>query len=284
MTTMIVLEGFDSLNDAKHASETNNAPRWKWFCAPDSWNTNNNSDNDAQTEHRQQREGRDGKWYLLTNNDNNDNPTALVIYPAAKKDFWQKTYYDPLLIKDDGAFLYTTLSSKIYYTLETVFQLHAYQQFDQAGLCIRLDTHHWIKTGIEVVDDIPRLSCVVTNDYSDWSTQTWSSSHTNQPASTQQQEQPHDTTETKQPIIVDCQLRVHCRGSSFVVQAYFAESDSWEFIRIAHLPVLENNHSSFQAGIFACCPEDQKGGHAIFRSVSISEGSSFDHNADGNLE
>lgn len=30
-------------------------------------------------------------------------------------------------------------------------------------------------TGIEVVDGEPRLSCVVTNKFSDWSTQPWTS-------------------------------------------------------------------------------------------------------------
>jgi len=48
-----------------------------------------------------------------------------------------------------------------------------FTQFDQAGICIRLDSEHWLKTGIEVVDEKPRLSCVVTNGYSDWSTQSW---------------------------------------------------------------------------------------------------------------
>jgi regulation of enolase protein 1 (concanavalin A-like superfamily) len=38
---------------------------------------------------------------------------------------------------------------------------------------VRIDSEHWLKTGIEVVDGIPRLSCVVTNGFSDWSTQSW---------------------------------------------------------------------------------------------------------------
>ena len=38
---------------------------------------------------------------------------------------------------------------------------------------VYFDEEHWLKTGIEVVDGIPRLSCVVTNKYSDWSTQPW---------------------------------------------------------------------------------------------------------------
>ena len=45
--------------------------------------------------------------------------------------------------------------------------------FDQAGLMIYFSETHWLKTGIEVVDGIPRLACVVTNNFSDWSTQGW---------------------------------------------------------------------------------------------------------------
>ena len=50
-------------------------------------------------------------------------------------------------------------------------------QFDQAGLVVYFDEDHWLKAGIEVVDGIPRLSCVVTNKFSDWSTQQWSSAN-----------------------------------------------------------------------------------------------------------
>ena len=57
--------------------------------------------------------------------------------------------------------------------VETSFTLDPRRQFDQAGLVVRLDSEHWVKTGIEVVDGVPRLSCVVCNVYADWSTQVW---------------------------------------------------------------------------------------------------------------
>jgi regulation of enolase protein 1 (concanavalin A-like superfamily) len=34
---------------------------------------------------------------------------------------------------------------------------------------VYFDEKHWIKAGIEIIDDIPRLSCVVTNENSDLS-------------------------------------------------------------------------------------------------------------------
>ena len=38
-----------------------------------------------------------------------------------------------------------------------------------AGIMLRADEKHWIKTGIEYVDGVQNLSAVVTHDYSDWS-------------------------------------------------------------------------------------------------------------------
>ena len=55
--------------------------------------------------------------------------------------------------------------------MEVTFELTPVRQFDQGGLFVRFDKEHWIKAGIEVVDGTPRLSCVVTNGHSDWSTQ-----------------------------------------------------------------------------------------------------------------
>jgi len=38
---------------------------------------------------------------------------------------------------------------------------------------VYFDDKHWLKAGIEIIEDIPRLSCVVTNENSDLSVQTW---------------------------------------------------------------------------------------------------------------
>ena len=100
------------------------------------------------------------------------------VLPAVRvwqKVFWRKTYYEPLLVKDDGSVYYSLIrQNDLPVTIETSFTLTPKAQFDQAGIMIRLDPEHWIKTGIEVVDEKPRLSCVVTNSFSDWSTQHWS--------------------------------------------------------------------------------------------------------------
>ncbi|GAX21483.1 hypothetical protein FisN_10Hh063 [Fistulifera solaris] len=219
--------------------------RLHWRCAPDSWSPTTD------------REGCDGSWRVEDN--------KLIIYPAAKKDYWRKTYYEPVLLKDDGAVLeYAGLNADQHYTVEAKFDLVAAAQFDQAGIFIRCDPEHWIKTGIEVVDGTPRLSCVVTNEFSDWSTQHWESFR-------------HLTPDTI--LVQDVEMRVHCRGTSFVVEAKMGIK--FDFIRIANLRVSADK---FAAGVFACCPEDQKGGFATFHEFRVVEGSVMDHNADGNHE
>ena len=210
-----------------------------------------------------------GGWWKIDDD-------KLLIAPTAKKDFWRKTYYEPLLVKDDGSFLYQLVSEKdLPVTIETSFSLTPKAQFDQAGIIIRLDADHWIKTGIEVVDEQPRLSCVVTNGFSDWSTQ-----HASEPG---------------------IKIRVHLlpqHGGSFVVEAAPRGSDEWSFIRIAHMSVNSNDKSmndnkvvknsyhgekappgTLMVGIFAACPVDQLGMIATFDDISITKGSAFVHDA-----
>lgn len=261
----VLLEGFDSL------AETNGANSLKWYCAPDSWTVSKDS-----------REGRGGAWDLLA-----DSP-SLRVTPPAKKDFWRKTFYDPILLKDDGPVAYMELNTTQWYTLTTSFTLTAVSQFDQAGLYLRLDAEHWIKTGIEVVDQEPRLSAVVTNVYSDWSTQPWSDYSTT------------TTGNNETAVVVQCQLRLHVRGSNVVVEAkqHGGQKSEWQFIRIAHLNTgivypgdpIKPTKGAFKgptpprgklwAGVFSACPVDQQGTFADFHDLQVMAGSSFDHNAD----
>jgi regulation of enolase protein 1 (concanavalin A-like superfamily) len=226
----------------------------------------------------------DGNWQRTTQIERgDDHPHKLILVPPSRKDYWRRTYYEPLLIKDDGPFLYKSLQYPVqeaeassdeakkkkmdsYFTVETTFDLVASAQFDQAGIMIRGDHKHWIKTGIEVVDRKPRLSCVVTNnDYSDWSTQMYHQGIISES---------DDQDETSPVQVEKVQIRVHCRGKSFVVEAKV--DDEWQFIRIAH---MELPSDQLWVGIFACCPIAQSGGKATFSSFSVRRGSSFDHHA-----
>ena len=42
-------------------------------------------------------------------------------------------------------------------------------QYDHAGLMLRLDETNWIKCSVELVDGVPHAAVAVTRDYSDWS-------------------------------------------------------------------------------------------------------------------
>jgi len=250
----------------------------QWYCAPDSWGPFQDDDDDDDTNdndnnNNDKREGRDGSWLI------DQDMNRLTIYPPAKKDYWRKTYYRPIMIKDDGPFLHndpmeSILDTSGYYTVTTVFDLTATRQFDQAGIMVRIDAEHWLKTGIEVVDGKARLSCVVTNHgYSDWSTQPWYG-----PTVTTNGDNRTGTALHVQKV----PIRVHWRAGSVVVESKLSDkgimNTSWDFIRIAHLEI--NDATAFQAGVFACTPVDQQGGHAIFYDVTIQRGSHVEHNAD----
>jgi regulation of enolase protein 1 (concanavalin A-like superfamily) len=270
----------------------------RWYAPPHAWPLASSSLSSAHeegaSESKEEEEGRGGSWGLRSVQDAEDGEEVTIIlklHPPAKKDFWRKTYYDPVLVKDDGPFLFYELDASERYTVEASFVLTARAQFDQAGIMIRLDHEHWIKAGIEVVDLVPRLSCVVTNAYSDWSTQPW---HTYEETAF---EDPQSGDKAR-AVVVTARVRVHCRQGSFVVEAY--ADNHWEFIRICHLsrgtkavddPLQEHPNviSAWQgppapdgtlwAGVFGACPV-RVGAEIEFRHFSIVKGSEFDHNAD----
>ena len=169
-----------------------------WLNEPGTWNAAKGEELESQ-----------GSWKIF------EDDQKLSLRPDSKKDFWQKTYYKPLLIKDDGPCYLRKVPAGMELTMEVFFTITPFRQFDQAGLMVRFDETHWLKTGIEVVDGIPRLSCVVTNGHSDWSTQKWEE--------------------------LSCRLRVTQKGDgAYVVEAHMSASQEqstsesgFNFIRIA---------------------------------------------------
>jgi regulation of enolase protein 1 (concanavalin A-like superfamily) len=188
------------------------------------------------------REGRDGSWAIQEDG-------SLMLRPPAKKDFWRLTYYDPPFIKDDAPSLLAEILFKEF-TVETSFTILPKSTFDQAGILLRVDSQNWVKTGLEVVDGIPRLSCVVTHGNSDWSTTVWEST----------------TLRIRTSVVRD----------SVAVESF--KNNEWNLVRIAPF----STNSIVRGGIFAACPEDQRGCEVIFRDFSVQKGTTFNHNADGN--
>ena len=171
---------------------------------------------------------------------------GLLIHMDAKHDFWRKTYYKPLLISNNGHIYFNEFPSEGNVMVETSFTLNAVNQFDQAGLMVYLDEEHWIKTGIEHTDGLNRLSCVVTNGYSDWSTQDFPLSNLT--------------------------IRLYKLGSDYVVEAK-KENGEFSFIRICHLENQENS-GPVKVGLYAAAPSE-KGGSVAFEYIL------FDHTIEG---
>lgn len=127
-----------------------------------------------------------------------------------------------------------------------------------------MNDSHWVKCGIEFCDGSPRLSVVVCNVFSDWSTQLWNSN--------------------------SARLRIHKvnQWSSLVVEAAPIGSDNFQFVRVAHLSSLSTHlggvedltpqemsgcdgggEAGWRVGPFAACPIAQKGCHATFSQFTI---------------
>ena len=136
---------------------------------------------------------------------------SLVIFPPELTDFWSRTYYEPLLKKSNAPALLLDVDPHSDRTISVDISIEAVNQFDQAGLLIYLDDDHWAKCGIEFCDGKHRLSAVVCNIFSDWSTCPWPTSA--------------------------ARLRLHKKSfsSSICVEAAPPGSEAFEFVRIAHL-------------------------------------------------
>ena len=176
---------------------------------------------------------------------------GLHVTPSLSSDLWQKTFYSPLLVKTDAPALLLRVpntlkewSAELHFTLE-----RAAHQFDQAGLLVFCDEKRSLKAGIEMVDGEPRMSCVVTNGYSDWSVRPWRSAA--------------------------AAIRVsHVRGSLAVECR--DEDGRWSFYRIAPSMVADGNN----VGVgMVCCSPKETGMTAIFHSFSTSDTVTFEHHS-----
>jgi regulation of enolase protein 1 (concanavalin A-like superfamily) len=91
---------------------------------------------------------------------------VLYVVTGDKGDFWRETHYG--FVHDSGHFRCREVSGD--FTATLAFSGVYEQQYDQAGMMLRLDERNWIKAGVEFVGGRQMLSAVVTRDFSDWST------------------------------------------------------------------------------------------------------------------
>jgi regulation of enolase protein 1 (concanavalin A-like superfamily) len=136
-----------------------------------------------------------------------------------------------------------------------------------------------MKCGIEYCDGSARLSVVVCNVFSDWSTQPWQST--------------------------SVRLKIHKvkQSQSFVVEAAPIDSENFQFIRIAHLSSHIFYHRRvtststnedyeisgsleelpWQVGPYGACPIIQNGECVLtFRNFSIDKREATVHHSDPN--
>lgn len=198
------------------------------------------------------------KWHNGSPNDFEGSSSAVIkdgkleVVPVAGRDYWAKTFYKPLLVKDDAQTLLTLVKQDQEVTLSTSFTLKPRAQFDQAGIMVRVSSDIWVKAGIEYTDDKPRLSCVVTNDgFSDWSTQVW----------------PHvKDEEISIKVRLSKMLPGPEQGPCIVFEASEFDKDDWTQVRIAS---LRSGDKDWQIGVFSISPIEAKGGSVIFHDISL---------------
>jgi hypothetical protein len=94
------------------------------------------------------------------------NKNDLTVSSESSTDFWRVTGEGIGAIRDNGHLFGENVDSD--FDLSMDIHGHFAAQYDHAGAMVRVDDHHWIKTGVEYFDGRPRFSTVVTSDYSNW--------------------------------------------------------------------------------------------------------------------
>jgi regulation of enolase protein 1 (concanavalin A-like superfamily) len=146
----------------------------------------------------------------------------LLAVTDAATDFWQETHYG--FARDSGHFFGCETTGD--FTAQLRIQADYTALYDQAGLMVRLDPHHWIKAGIELSDGQAMLSSVLTDGRSDWATAPYGGD----PA--------------------DFWLRVTVAAGVIRVQAS-ADGRRWPLVRLAPFP----RAASYRVGPMCCTPE-----------------------------
>lgn len=137
-------------------------------------------------------------------------------------DFWQKTHYGHSA--DNGHFYFRSVSGD--FTAQVAFRAEYKNEFDQAGLMVRLDERNWIKAGVEYFDDREHLSAVVTREMSDWSVHRSQTRH------------------------AEVWLRVIRLGDSLRIE-YAFDGVEFNLMRLAYFPVTD----PVQMGVMCCSPK-----------------------------
>ncbi len=159
---------------------------------------------------------------------------TLTVKTRKATDFWQQTFYG--FRRHSGHFLHRTVAGD--FTASVKFTGRYEALYDQAGLMLRADETHWVKSGIEYTDGARHLSAVVTNDFSDWSVLPYRSSRE------------------------EVSIRITRHGEAIRIQV--EEDGHWQMVRLAYL----KPQAELQVGVLCCSPE-REGFEVTFRDFKI---------------
>ena len=160
---------------------------------------------------------------------------SLQVIISKATDFWRETHYG--FNRDSGHFLgFPTAEA---FTAELRIQGDYQALYDQAGLMVRIDAHHWVKAGIEFSDGRAMLGSVLTDGQSDWATSHYE----------------HDASDFRIRVtVVDGVLRLQAS----------ADGKLWPLMRLAPFAKAP----SYLVGPMACTPE--RGGlNVIFSTFRL---------------
>jgi uncharacterized protein len=160
----------------------------------------------------------------------------IIVRTSPQTDFWRIAHYG--FIRDNGHFYFDRINTD--FTVEVDISGDYKDLYDQAGIMIRADENHWIKTGIEYVDGVQHLSAVVTHGYSDWS-----------------------VTPLPKPLS-PLRLRVERRQEAIHI-SYVDENSKYALLRLAYFPNIE-----VRVGIM-CASPDGNGYEVIFDNYRLVE-------------
>jgi hypothetical protein len=151
-------------------------------------------------------------------------------------DFWRHTHYG--FVRDSGHAFLTRVAGG--FVASAQVQGDYRDQYDQAGLMVRLDPERWVKCGVELVDGQYQLSTVVTHAVSDWS-----------------------CTPVEGPLPQWLGVRLTREGDALTVE-FALEPGRWRMQRLAYLPP----DLPASVGPMAAAP-DGGGFEARFRDVTL---------------
>ena len=165
----------------------------------------------------------------------------LTFTTSSHTDMWQKTYYG---FEPNNAPMLLFEIEDPFFSFEATVAFDSKVLYDQAGIILYHNPHHWMKASIEYEDqNIQRLGSVVTTyGYSDWA-----------------------TTDIPQDV-KQATYRLSRRNMDFKIEVSF-DQIHFQQLRIYHDPLADG---VVKLGFYACSPQ-QSSFPATFSDVLLKE-------------